>query len=183
MKRCGWVKENNPLYVRYHDNEWGKPLHDDQKLFELLCLETYQSGLSWETILSKRQGFREAFHNYDAVAISKMTDKELDSLLGNPAIVRNKMKIYATRSNAQAFLNIQSEFESFDAYLWSFVSYKTIENQIVDYKEAPTKTPLSEKLSKDLKKRGFKFVGPVCVYSFLQAAGMVNDHEESCSFR
>lgn len=183
MKRCGWVKENNPLYVRYHDNEWGKPLHDDQKLFELLCLETYQSGLSWETILSKRQGFREAFYNYDAVAISKMTDKELDSLLDNPAIVRNKMKIYATRSNARAFLNIQSEFESFDAYLWSFVSYKTIENQIVDYKEAPTKTPLSEKLSKDLKKRGFKFVGPVCVYSFLQAAGMVNDHEESCSFR
>lgn len=183
MKRCGWVKENNPLYVRYHDNEWGKPLHDDQKLFELLCLETYQSGLSWETILSKRQGFREAFYNYDAVAISKMTDKELDSLLDNPAIVRNKMKIYATRSNARAFLNIQSEFESFDAYLWSFVSYKTIENQIVDYKEAPTKTPLSEKLSKDLKKRGFKFVGLVCVYSFLQAAGMVNDHEESCSFR
>lgn len=183
MKRCGWVKGNNPLYVRYHDNEWGKPLHDDQKLFELLCLETYQSGLSWETILSKRQGFREAFYNYDAVAISKMTDKELDSLLDNPAIVRNKMKIYATRSNARAFLNIQSEFESFDAYLWSFVSYKTIENQIVDYKEAPTKTPLSEKLSKDLKKRGFKFVGPVCVYSFLQAAGMVNDHEESCSFR
>ncbi|MBZ2155942.1 DNA-3-methyladenine glycosylase I [Streptococcus anginosus] len=181
-KRCGWVKMNNPLYVAYHDEEWGRPLHDDWKLFELLCMETYQAGLSWETILNKRQAFREAFHFYDAQKIAQMTDADLDGLLGNPDIIRNKMKIYATRANAQAFLKIQAEFGSFDHYLWSFVDFTPIDNPVKDYKQMPSKTPLSEKLAKDMKRRGFEFVGPVCVYSFLQAAGLVNDHEETCDF-
>ena len=181
-KRCGWVKMNNPLYVAYHDEEWGKPLHDDQKLFELLCMETYQAGLSWETILNKRQAFREAFHFYDAQKIAQMTDADLDGLLGNPDIIRNKMKIYATRANAQVFLAVQKQFGSFNDYIWSFVDFKTINNQIVHYKEAPTKTELSETMSKALKKQGFKFVGPVCVYSFLEAAGLINDHENDCDF-
>ena len=181
-KRCGWVKMNNPLYVAYHDEEWGKPLHDDQKLFELLCMETYQAGLSWETILNKRQAFREAFHFYDAQKIAQMTDADLDALLDNPNIVRNKMKIYATRANAQAFLAVQKQFGSFNDYIWSFVDFKTIDNQITNYKEAPTKTELSETMSKALKKHGFKFVGPVCVYSFLEAAGLINDHEKDCDF-
>ena len=159
-KRCGWVKMNNPLYIAYHDKEWGRPLHDDHALFELLCMETYQAGLSWETVLNKRQ-----------------------ALMDNPAIIRNRAKIYATRANAQAFLQVQAEFGSFDAYLWSFVGGTTIVNDVPDYAQAPAKTPLSEKLSKDLKKRGFKFTGPVAVLSYLQAAGLVNDHENDCEWK
>lgn len=181
-KRCGWVKMNNPLYVAYHDEEWGQPLHDDQALFELLCLETYQAGLSWETVLNKRQAFREAFHGYHLQAVAEMSDEELEALLDNPAIIRNRAKIFATRANAQAFLQVQAEFGSFDAYLWSFVGFKTIDNEITNYKEAPSKTELSETMSKALKKQGFKFVGPVCVYSFLEAAGLINDHEKDCDF-
>lgn len=182
-KRCGWVKMNNPLYVAYHDEEWGQPLHDDRALFELLCLETYQSGLSWETVLNKRQGFREAFHGYQIQAVAEMTDGELEALLENPAIIRNRAKLFATRANAQAFLQIQKTFASFDAYLWSFVKGKTIVNDVPDYHQAPTKTALSEKLSQDLKKRGFKFTGPVAVLSFLQAAGLVDDHENDCEWK
>ena len=182
-KRCGWVKMNNPLYVAYHDEEWGQPLHDEQALFELLCMETYQAGLSWEMVLNKRQAFRESFHGYHLQSVAEMTDEELEALMDNPAIIRNRAKIYATRANAQAFLQIQEEFGSFDAYLWSFVGFKTIDNEITNYKEAPAKTPLSEKLSKDLKKRGFKFTGPVAVLSFLQAAGLVNDHENACDWK
>lgn len=182
MKRCSWVKENNPLYVAYHDQEWGIPLHDEQALFELLCLETYQAGLSWETILNKRAAFRQTFHGYDAHQVAAMTDAELEGILQNPAVVRNRRKIYATRANAQAFLKIQAEFGSFDYYLWSFVDFTPIDNPVKDYKQMPSKTPLSEKLAKDMKRRDFKFVGPVCVYSFLQAAGLVNDHEETCDF-
>lgn len=182
MKRCSWVKENNPLYVAYHDQEWGIPLHDERALFELLCLETYQSGLSWETILNKRAAFRQTFHGYDAHQVAAMTDAELEGILQNPAVVRNRRKIYATRANAQAFLKIQAEFGSFDYYLWSFVDFTPIDNPVKDYKQMPSKTPLSEKLAKDMKRRDFKFVGPVCVYSFLQAAGLVNDHEETCDF-
>ena len=181
--RCGWVKMNNPLYVAYHDEEWGQPLHDDRALFELLCLETYQSGLSWETVLNKRQGFREAFHGYQIQAVAEMTDGELEALLENPAIIRNRAKIFATRANAQAFLQIQKTFGSFDAYLWSFVEEKTIVNDVPDYHLAPAKTALSEKLAKDLKKRGFKFTGPVAVLSFLQAAGLVDDHENDCEWK
>ena len=182
MKRCSWVKENNPLYVAYHDQEWGIPLHDERALFELLCLETYQAGLSWETILNKRAAFRQTFHGYDAHQVAAMTDAELEGILQNPAVVRNRRKIYATRANAQAFLKIQAEFGSFDYYLWSFVDFTPIDNPVKDYKQMPSKTPLSEKLAKDMKRRGFEFVGPVCVYSFLQAAGLVNDHEETCDF-
>lgn len=182
MKRCSWVKENNPLYVAYHDQEWGIPLHDERALFELLCLETYQAGLSWETILNKRAAFRKTFHGYDAHQVAAMTDAELEGILQNPAVVRNRRKIYATRANAQAFLKIQAEFGSFDYYLWSFVDFTPIDNPVKDYKQMPSKTPLSEKLAKDMKRRDFKFVGPVCVYSFLQAAGLVNDHEETCDF-
>ena len=155
-KRCGWVKMNNPLYVAYHDEEWGRPLHDDQALFELLCMETYQAGLSWETVLNKRQPFREAFHGYQVQAVAKMTDSELEALMDNPAIIRNRAKIFATRAMV---------------------------NDVPDYRQAPAKTPLSEKISKDLKKRGFKFTGPVAVLSFLQAAGLVDDHENDCEWK
>ena len=182
-KRCGWVKMNNPLYVTYHDEEWGQPLHDDRALFELLCLETYQSGLSWETVLNKRQGFREAFHGYQIQAVAEMTDGELEALLENPAIIRNRAKLFATRANAQAFLQVQKTYGSFDAYLWSFVDGQTIINDVPDYHLAPAKTALSEKLSQDLKKRGFKFTGPVAVLSFLQAAGLIDDHENDCEWK
>ena len=174
---------NNPLYVAYHDEEWGQPLHDDHALFELLCLETYQAGLSWETVLNKRQAFRESFHDYQIQAVAEMSDEELEALLDNPAIMRNRAKSFATRANAQAFLQVQAEFGSFDAYLWSFVDGKTINNDVPDYSQAPAKTALSEQLAKDLKKRGFKFTGPVAVLSFLQAAGLVNDHENACDWK
>ena len=183
MKRCSWVRESNPLYVAYHDTEWGKPLHDDQALFELLCLETYQAGLSWETILNKRASFNQAFYDYDVAKVAQMSADELEALLQNPAIVRNRRKIYATRSNAQAFMKVQEAFGSFDAYLWSRVDNIPIVNDVENYATFPASTSLSEELSKDLKKRGFKFVGPVCVYSFLQAAGLVNDHEVDCDFK
>ncbi|CQR23876.1 DNA-3-methyladenine glycosylase I [Streptococcus varani] len=180
--RCGWVKMTNPLYVDYHDKEWGRAFHDERALFELLCLETYQAGLSWETILNKRAAFKQAFHDYDYHRVAKMTDEKLEEILLNPDIVRNRLKIFATRSNTLAFLAVQEEFGSFDSYIWSFVDGKTIHNTIPDYRQAPAKTALSEIISKNMKKRGFKFVGPVCVYSFLQAAGLVNDHESTCDF-
>lgn len=178
--RCSWVKPSNPLYVAYHDQEWGRPLHDDHRLFELLCLETYQAGLSWETVLNKRAAFGSAFHGYAVAKVAQMTDQELDSLLENPAIIRHKAKLYATRTNAQAFLRVQAEFGSFASYLWDWVDGQPMINQVADYRDLPNQTDLSRALSKDLKKRGFAFVGPVCVYSFLQAAGLINDHEDTC---
>ena len=182
-KRCSWVKMTNPLYIDYHDQEWGKPLHDDRALFELLCMETYQAGLSWETVLNKRQAFREAFHDYQIQAVAEMTDAELEALLENSAIIRNRAKIFATRANAQAFLQVQKTYGSFDAYLWSFVNGQTIINDVPNYQLAPAKTALSEKLAKDLKKRGFKFTGPVAVLAFLQAAGLIDDHEDDCEWK
>lgn len=182
-KRCTWVKLTNPLYIAYHDQEWGKPLHNEHDLFELLCMETDQAGLSWETILNKRQAFREAFHGYDLNRVATMSDAELDEILQNPNVIRNHLKIYATRANAQAFLQVQKDFGSFDHYLWSWVNFTPLDNSVKDYRQAPAKTDLSEKLSKDMKKRGFKFTGPVCVYSYLQAAGLVNDHENSCHWK
>lgn len=182
-KRCSWVKETNPLYVAYHDQEWGKPLHDDHKLFELLCLETYQAGLSWETVLTKRSAFQAAFHGYVVDKVAEMTDEELDGLVTNKDLIRHRAKLYATRQNARAFQRVQAEYGSFDRYLWEWVDFTPLVNQVDSYHPVPVKTPLSEKLSKDLKKRGFTFVGPVCVYSFLQAAGVVNDHESACSFK
>ncbi|WP_438832206.1 DNA-3-methyladenine glycosylase I [Streptococcus pluranimalium] len=183
MKRCSWVKASNPLYIAYHDQEWGKPLHEEQALFELLCMETYQAGLSWETVLNKRQDFHDAFYDYDMEKIAQMTDDELDKLLEDPAIIRHRLKLYATRSNAQAFLKIQKAHGSFDHYIWSFVDGVTENHDVPDYRQAPAKTELSEKVSKALKKAGFKFVGPVAVQSFLQAAGLVNDHENDCDFK
>ncbi|HFH9946668.1 TPA: DNA-3-methyladenine glycosylase I [Streptococcus suis] len=183
MNRCSWVNLNNPLYIAYHDEEWGKPLHDEQALFELLCLESYQAGLSWEIVLNKRQAFRSAFFDYDIKKVAAMTDSELDGLLANPDIIRHKAKLYATRANAQAFLRVQEEFGTFDHYLWSWVNFTSLANPVKSFQELPTKNDLSERLSKDLKKRGFKFVGPVCVYSYLQAAGLLNEHEETCDFR
>ena len=182
-KRCTWVKLTNPLYIAYHDQEWGKPLHNEHDLFELLCMETYQAGLSWETILNKRQAFREAFHGYELNKVATMSDAELDEILQNPNVIRNRLKIYATRANAQAFLQVQKDFGSFDHYLWSWVNFTPLDNSVKDYRQAPAKTDLSEKLSKDMKKRGFKFTGPVCVYSYLQAAWLVNDHENSCHWK
>ena len=174
---------NNPLYVAYHDEEWGQPLHDDQELFELLCMETYQASLSWETVLNKRQAFRQAFHGYHLQHVADMTDEELEALMNNPAIIRTRAKIFATRANAQAFLQVQAEFGAFDVYLWFFVDGKTMVNDVPDYSQAPAKTPLSEKISKNLKKRGFKFTGPVAVLSFMQAAGLVDDHENDCEWK
>lgn len=181
--RCSWVKLTNPRYVAYHDQEWGRPLHDDQKLFELLCLETYQAGLSWETVLNKRQAFKEVFHNYAVERVAAMTDLELEALLTNPAIIRHRGKLFATRTNARAFLAIQETHGSFAHFLWKFVDGQPEQHDISDAKTLPSKTPLSETLSKALKQRGFSFTGPVAMQSFLQAAGLVNDHENSCDFK
>lgn len=178
--RCGWVNLANPTYVAYHDQEWGRPLHDDHQLFELLCLETYQAGLSWETVLNKREAFRSAFHGYAVEKVAQMTDQELDNLLTNAEIIRHRAKLYATRQNAQAFLQVQAEFGAFTSYLWKWVDGKPVVNSVADYRDLTSQTALSQALSKDLKKRGFSFVGPVCVYSFLQAAGLINDHEDTC---
>ncbi|MGT2865899.1 DNA-3-methyladenine glycosylase I [Streptococcus fryi] len=183
MKICSWVKADDDLEVAYHNQEWGKPLHDEQQLFELLCLESYQAGLSWSTILHKREAFRQAFYDYDIARVAQMTDEDLDALLQNDTIIRHKAKLYATRQNARAFQAVQEAFGSFNDYIWGFVDGKPLVNQVVSYKEAPTKTVLSELISKDLKKRGFTFVGPVMVYSFLQAAGLVDDHENGCLFK
>lgn len=181
--RCSWVKLTNPLYVDYHDQEWGRPLHDDQSLFELLSLETYQAGLSWETVLNKRLAFREAFANYDLQTVAKMSDAAIDQLMTNPALIRHRGKLLATRTNARAILEIQQTLGSFDAYLWSFVNGRAIINPVTAKQLPPAKTALSETLSKDMKKRGFSFTGPVCVQSFLQAAGLINDHEDTCVFK
>ncbi|MFS1664217.1 DNA-3-methyladenine glycosylase I [Streptococcus sp. zg-JUN1979] len=183
MKRCSWVKLSNPLYIDYHDKEWGRPLHKEQALFELLCLETYQAGLSWETVLNKRQAFREAFYDYDPQKVAMMTDEALDKLLENPNIIRHRAKLYATRSNARAYQTLLETYDSFSSYIWEFVGFKTQVNSVEHYTDLPSKTELSERISKDMKRRGFRFVGPVCIYSFLQAAGLINDHENDCAFK
>lgn len=184
MNRCQWIAHSkNQNYIDYHDKEWGKPLHDDQSLFELLMMECYQTGLSWESVLNKRQAFRQVFDHYNPEKVASLTDEKLEDILTNPNIIRNRSKIYATRRNAQAFLNIQEEFTSFDAYLWSFVDFSPLVNPVENYKDVPAKTELSQRLSKDLKKRGFTFTGPVVVYAYMQAAGLVNDHEISCDYR
>lgn len=168
------------IYEDYHDKEWGVPLHDDQKLFEMLSLEGAQAGLSWETILNKREGYRKLFHNFDPALVSKMTDNELEILRTNPAIVRNRLKIYSVRNNARIFLEIQQEFGSFDKYIWNYVENKPIINSWRKLEDMPAKTNLSDTISKDLKKRGMKFVGSTIIYAFMQAIGMVNDHMKDC---
>lgn len=178
-KRCGWCK-GDALYEAYHDLEWGVPLYDDDLLFEFLILETFQAGLSWITILRKRENFRLAFDNFNYHKIAAYTEDKYHELLENPGIIRNKLKIKATITNAQAFIKIQSEFGSFSNYIWAFTNGKPIQNSFTDYKKAPANTPLSDAISKDLKKRGFKFVGSTVIYAHMQATGMVNDHEVSC---
>jgi len=177
-KRC--FGTGNKIYEVYHDTEWGTPSHDDQHLFEMLVLEGAQAGLSWETVLKKREGYRKAFHNFNPRKVAAMTDKDLEALTKNPDIIRNRLKIKAARTNAQAFLQIQKEFGSFDAYVWNFVDGKPIINHWEHLSDAPASTPESNALSKDLKKRGMTFVGSVIIYAFMQAVGMVYDHSKDC---
>lgn len=178
--RCFGSKSGQELYAQYHDAEWGIPVHDDRHLFEMLILEGAQAGLSWETILKRRAGYRKAFHNFDARKVAVMTDQELELLRENPEIIRNRLKIYAARKNAIVFLAIEKEFGSFDAYLWGFVDGKQKINHWQTIKDAPTKTIESDALSKDLQKRGMTFVGSTIMYAFMQAVGMVNDHSVLC---
>ncbi|MDL5511007.1 DNA-3-methyladenine glycosylase I [Arenibacter sp. M-2] len=177
--RCGWCK-GDALYEKYHDEEWGVPIKDDELLFEFLILETFQAGLSWITILRKRENFRQAFDHFDYKKIAKYGESKIDSLLQDTGIIRNKLKIRATITNAQAYIALQKEFGSFSNYIWGFVNGQPIKNSHRDYKNAPANTPLSDAISKDLKKRGFKFVGSTVIYAHMQATGMVNDHEINC---
>ena len=177
--RCGWAT-NDPLYLTYHDEEWGVPVHDDLRLFEMLTLEGAQAGLSWLTILRKREAYRTAFDNFDPAVIALYDEQKVAALLGNPGIVRNRLKIAATVRNASAFLDVQREFGSFDAYVWRFVGGTRLDNARTGLADVPASTPESDALSKDLKKRGFTFVGSTIVYAFMQAAGLVNDHTVDC---
>ena len=177
--RCTWCGEDS-LYIAYHDNEWGVPVHDDKLLFEFLILEGAQAGLSWITILKKRENYRKALHNFDYKKIANYSDDDIERLMANSGIVRNRRKIESTIKNALGFIKIQEEFGSFDSYLWNSVNGEPIQNHWKSMTEIPAKTELSEKLSKDLKKRGFNFVGPTICYAFMQAIGMVNDHVTDC---
>lgn len=177
--RCGWC-EKDDLYRAYHDHEWGRPVRDDQKMFEFLILETFQAGLSWYTILAKRENFRKAFDQFDVVKVSQYTETKIQELLQNAGIIRNQLKIRAAVSNAQAYRKVQEEFGSFCDYFWSFTGGNPIDNAHQTLKEVPASTPLSDAISKDLKKRGFKFVGTTVVYAHMQATGMVNDHVVGC---
>ena len=180
--RCGWC-EKDDLYRNYHDTEWGNPVYDDAKLFEFLILETFQAGLSWYTILCKRENFRKAFDNFDYKKIANYDQNKVESLLQDAGIVRNILKIKATITNAVAFMKVQEEFGSFSNYIWAFTNGKPIDNNPKTLKDVPATTTLSDKLSKDLKKRGFKFVGSTVVYAHMQATGMVNDHVSACFLR
>lgn len=177
--RCGWCL-GDPLYESYHDNEWGVPCFDDHTLFEFLVLESAQAGLSWITILKKRENYRQAFANFDAEKIAKFDQNKVDQLLDNPGIIRNKLKIQSTISNAQQYLAVQQQHGSFANYLWAFVDGKPIENKWTNLSEVPAFTPLAETISKDMKKKGFKFFGKTICYAYMQAIGMVNDHLASC---
>jgi DNA-3-methyladenine glycosylase I len=179
VKRCFWAG-TDPLYVKYHDEEWGVPVHDDRKLFEFLVLESAQAGLSWITILRKRENYRKAFAGFDPVKVARFNEKKVQSLLKNAGIVRNELKIRAAINNAQRFLEIQKEFGSFSDYMWAFVDHKPIRNKRTKPGQIPATTPLSDRFAKDLKQRGFKFLGPTVIYAHMQAVGMVNDHLTSC---
>jgi DNA-3-methyladenine glycosylase I len=179
MNRCSWC-EKDDLYRNYHDNEWGKPVYDDATIFEFLILETFQAGLSWYTVLAKRENFRKAFDNFDYTKIAQYSDDKMNALAEDVGIIRNKLKIKATVSNAQAFMMIQKEFGTFSKYIWNFVDGKPITNKLKTLKDVPSTSPISDALSKDLKKRGFKFVGSTVIYAHMQATGMVNDHVQDC---
>jgi DNA-3-methyladenine glycosylase I len=177
--RCGWGV-SDPLYLQYHDEEWGVPVHDDRRLFEMLVLEGAQAGLSWLTVLRKRKAFRKAFDNFDPLKVSRYSEKRVGKLLQNSGIIRNRLKIEAAIKNAKSFLQVNKEFGSFDRYLWQFVDYRPIQNRWTRLKDIPARTPESDAMSKDLKKRGFSFVGSTICYAFMQAVGMVNDHLVGC---
>jgi DNA-3-methyladenine glycosylase I len=178
--RCSWA--NNELAIRYHDEEWGQPVHNDRVLFEFLILEGAQAGLSWNTILQKRDNYRKAFNEFDPARVARYDRRKMQQLLGNPGIVRNRLKISSAVGNAKAFLRVQKEFGSFDSYIWQFVGGKPIVNARQSLKQIPARTAESDAMSKDLKKRGFNFVGSTICYAFMQAVGMVNDHIVDCHF-
>jgi DNA-3-methyladenine glycosylase I len=184
IKRCGWA-QGDPLkedlvMQRYHDEEWGVPLHDDRRLLESIVLDGAQAGLSWRTILLRREGYRKAFHNFDAAKMAKMTTKDVERLMKDTGIIRNRAKILSAIQNAKAFLTVQKEYGSFDKYIWSFVKPQKVTRRLRSYRDLPVTSPEAEAMSKDLKKRGFNFVGPTICYAFMQAAGMVDDHLEGC---
>lgn len=180
--RCGWCSKDD-LYRSYHDNEWGKPVYDDETIFEFLILESFQAGLSWYTILSKRDHFRKAFDHFNYKKMALYTDKKVEELMNNPGIIRNRLKIVAAITNAQKFLEVQKEFGSFSKYIWDFIDGVPIDNMPKALSDVPATTEISDVISKDLKKRGFKFMGSTVVYAHMQATGMVNDHIESCFIR
>ncbi len=180
MKRCPWPNPKNELYVQYHDEEWGVPIHDDRDWFEKIILDGAQAGLSWETILNKRENYRKAFENFDVQKVARFTEKRIEKLLHNPGIVRNRLKVRSAVGNAKGFIAIQEEFGTFDAYIWRFTDGKTKVNRWKSMGDVPASTPESDAMSKDLKKRGFNFVGTTICYAFMQAGGMVNDHLVSC---
>lgn len=178
--RCGWVPDNDPLYQEYHDSEWGIPSHDERYLFEMLCLEGAQAGLSWITVLRKRDNYRKAFDSFDPQKIIRYDEKKIASLMQNSGIIRNRLKIQSVIGNARAFLAIQKEFGSFNDYIWGFTNGKQVVSHLANFRDMPTTSPLSDTISKDLKKRGMKFVGSTIIYSYLQAIGVLNDHETGC---
>jgi len=180
VSRCGWVKLSDPVYVAYHDEEWGRALHDDRKLFELFSLETQSAGLSWLTILKKREGYREAFEGFDLHKVAHYGEADIERILNSGLVVKSRPKIEAIIGNAQGFLEIQKEFDSIDNYFWGKVGGKAIVNDIPDYKKAACTSEISDTITKELKKRGFKFIGSTTIYAFMQACGMVNDHENGC---
>jgi DNA-3-methyladenine glycosylase I len=180
LPRCAWVPLDKPDYVAYHDEEWGVPVHDDVRFFEMLILEGAQAGLSWYTILRRRDGYRAAFKDFDPAKVARMTDARLAQVLATGDVIRNRLKVFSTRANARAFLAIQKEFGSFDAYVWRFVQGKPLRRRPNKMKDVPARTAESDALSKDLKKRGFRFVGTTICYAFMQATGMVNDHAVDC---
>ncbi len=178
--RCKWAGDSDELYIRYHDEEWGVPVHDDQKLFEFLVLESAQAGLSWRTILHKREGYGKAFKNFDPKKVAKMTEKDVERLMNDASIIRNRLKIQSTITNAQHFIEIQKEFGSFDTYMWSYTKGKQLQGARKHMSDVPAVTELAIEMAKDLKKRGFKFLGPTIWYAHMQAVGMVNDHTTDC---
>lgn len=179
-KRCEWVDNQSELYIKYHDDEWGVPVHEDRLLYAKLVLDGAQAGLSWLTILKKRENYFAAFDNFNIQTVADYNEKKVEELMRNPGIVRNRLKIKSAIKNAIAILKIQQEFGSFDSYLWGFTEYKIIQNDLDNLSDMPVKTALSEKISKDMKKRGMNFVGPTIIYAFIQAIGMVNDHTNDC---
>lgn len=179
-KRCQWAGSTNPLMIKYHDEEWGRPVHDDQLLYEFLILEGAQAGLSWSTVLNKRENYRKAFDNFDPHLIAQYDESKITKLLENEGIIRNKLKIRSAINNAKQFLSIQQEFGSFDKYIWQFVENKPIQNNIKAMTDIPASTELSTKISKTMKKRKFNFIGTTIMYAFMQAVGLVNDHMTSC---